>query len=162
MSNTIIHLLSALTRLSSCLMATIALLCLGGCDKTPINGPLDGMWQLMTIETPGSTRMTEQQLVFVSFQLHLTQWDQKDTRNVFFAHFSHEGDSIRFYDFAKAALHDLSEGDDDHILTPTQMHNGAMDLWGIHSVDARYNVLKLNHKDLILQDADTTLTFRKF
>ena len=42
------------------------------------------------------------------------------------------------------------------------MHNGAMDLWGIHSVDARYNVLKLNHKDLILQDADTTLTFRKF
>ena len=132
------------------------------CDKVPMNGPLDGMWQLMTIETPDSTHEARSEELFLSFQLHLTQWEKKHTATTIYAHFERQGDSLRVYDFASAALHDLSQGDDDHLLTPAQMADGAMNLWGIHTVDARFHIDRLDSKDLILTSADTTLTFRKF
>ena len=139
-----------------------AVLLLTACDKTPINGVLDGMWQLTSIQTPQATTNTTGNHLFVSFQLHLTQWEKKDANKVIYAHFSHVGDSICFYDFADHARHDLSEGDDDRIFTPAEMAAGVMDEWGIHTTDARYSVLELNHKSLVLQSADTVLTFRKF
>lgn len=143
--------------------AALAVCCtLGACDKVPINGVLDGMWQLTSIQTPDARRNTTEQQLYVSFQLHLTQWEQKTTGATIFAHFTHRGDSMRFYDFADHAMHDLSAGDDDRIFTPAQMAGGAMDQWGIHTTDARFRVMELNHTSLVLQAADTTLTFRKF
>lgn len=135
---------------------------LTACDKTPMNGALDGMWQLTSVETPEGTRTTTNDRLFVSFQLHLTQWEVPGTMRVYYAHFSHRGDSLCFFDFTTQALHDLSEGDDDHLITPAEMANGLLDAWGVHTTDARYKVLRLNHQSLILQAQDTTLTFRKF
>ena len=42
---------SFLTVISIAIMGLMA----GSCDKTPINGDLDGMWQLMRVEDNGTT-----------------------------------------------------------------------------------------------------------
>ncbi len=153
MNNRIIYIATSLVLIATALTS---------CDKTPMNGVLDGMWQLEQVRVGTATAERRDSLVFVSFQLHLTQWDKKNTSQRYYAHFEHTGDSIRFYDFAAAAKHDLSEGDNDTWLTPAQMSDGIMDEWGIHTTDARYRVIELNHQQLVLQAQDTTLTFRKF
>lgn len=161
MNNVMKHLFKHIRARRAASLAACVLL-LAACDKVPINGVLDGMWQLTTIATPDTVRHTTAEQLFVSFQLHLTQWEKKTTGATIYAHFTHRADSIAFSDFAERALHDLSAGDDDHIFTPAQMAGGVMDAWGIHSANARFRVMELNHTTLVLHDADTTLTFRKF
>lgn len=132
---------------------------LASCDKVPMNGDLDGLWQLMTVQTGQEIRDVKSNRSFLSFQLHLTQWEHEGS--CFYAHFIHEGDSIRFYDFTHASLH-RSKADDDEWVTEEDMRNGAMDAWGVHNLDARYRVRQLDGEALILEKADTTLFFRKF
>jgi len=132
---------------------------LTGCDKVPMNGDLDGLWQLTTVQTGQDVRDVKSDRAYLSFQLHLTQWDHVGFR--YFAHFTHEGDSIRFYDFAHDSLH-RSKADDNEWVTEEEMRDGAMDAWGIHNLDARYRVRQLDGEALILEKADTTLFFRKF
>ena len=133
-------------------------LLLNSCDKVPINGDLDGLWQLTTIQTPESTRDVKSTRAYLSIQLHLSQWDNNGT--TFYAHFVHEGDSIRFYDFAHASLH-RDKNDDDDWITEEEMRGGIMDAWGIHSRDARYRTRQLDSDALVLERADTVLYFRK-
>lgn len=130
------------------------------CDKVPINGPLDGQWQLMSIETPEGTRQTKANRTYLCFQLHLTQWFRPGKANIY-AHFTHKGDSIHFFDFAHASAQ-RQEGDNDEWVTPTEMANGLMDDWGVHSTDITFHVGELNRSRLVLECADTVLTFRKF
>ena len=133
-------------------------LLLSSCDKVPINGALDGMWQLTTIQTPQETRDVKATRAYLSIQLHLSQWDHTGT--TFYAHFAHEGDSIRFYDFTHASLH-RDKNDDDEWITAEEMRAGIMDAWGIHSLDARYRTRQLDSDALVLECADTVLYFRK-
>ena len=128
------------------------------CDKVPINGVLDGLWQIMTIETPAGTRDVKADRAYLSIQLHLSEWDHNANR--YYAHFSHEGDSLCFYDFAHNSKHS-SNADDDTWITPSEMSAGLLDIWGIHTLNARFHINRLNGSTLILQAADTTLTFRK-
>ena len=132
------------------------------CDKTPMNGPLDGMWQLMSVATPDGTRSTRADELFLSFQLHLTQWEKKHTARTYYARFERRGDSLIIANITRAAMHDLSTGDDDRPLTPAEMAAGELDGWGIHTVAPRFHINRLDRNDLILQTADTTLTFRKY
>ena len=134
------------------------LLLLTSCDKVPINGDLDGQWQLTTVQTPEVTRDMKPLCAYLCIQLHLSQWDYAGNR--FFAHFVHEGDSIRFYDFAHASLH-RSKADDNEMITEQEMRDGIMDAWGIHNLDARYRVRKLDGEALVLERADTTISFVK-
>lgn len=131
-----------------------------GCDKTPANGPLDGQWQLMSIETPQGIRDTKADCSYLCFQLQLTQWFHPDSRPVY-ARFTHRSDSIRFYDFARVSAQ-AAEGDNDEWITPCEMHEGAMDDWGIHATDITYHVRRLDGSHLELERQDTLLTLRKF
>ena len=133
-------------------------LLLSSCDKVPINGDLYGMWQLTTIQTPEATRDVKSTRAYLSIQIHLSQWDHTGT--TFYAHFVHEGDSIRFYDFAHESLH-RSKADDNEWVTEEEMQGGIMDAWGIHSLDARYRTRQLDSDALVLECADTVLFFRK-
>ena len=139
--------------------ALLTLCCLVACDKTPINGKLDGLWQLTAIQTPDGTRDTRADRTYLSIARHLSQWEQGAT--CFYAHFVHEGDSIRFYDFANQSLH-RSKEDNDEWLTASQMSDGIMDAWGIHTLDARFRTRQLDSEALVLEKADTTLFFKKF
>ena len=136
-----------------------ALLCCIGCDKVPINGKLDGMWQLTSVQTPEGVHDARASRAYLSFQLHLSQWDFASQRC--YAHFSHEADSLRFFDFAKLSAHSTA-ADDDPAVTPAEMAGGLFGVYGIHTLDARFRVVHLSHSSLILEAADTTLTFRKF
>lgn len=42
----------------------LTLLIVAGCQKRPINGPLDGMWQIMTIEYPHKATIVPDQYYF--------------------------------------------------------------------------------------------------
>jgi len=118
------------------------------------------MWQLMSIETPDSIRQTKADQVYLSFQLHLTQWSRIDQRSLY-AHFNHSGDSIRFYDFVYLSGQS-TESDNDEWITPSEMAAGIMDAWGIHSTDITYHVQRLDGSHLVLERADTLITYRKF
>ncbi len=131
------------------------------CDKVPMNGDLDGMWQLMTITTPEGTRDVKNDRVYTSFQLHLVQWKKIYEDATFYSHFRHTSDSLYFYDFAHSSNHAIDDNQDEWV-TPAEMNEGLLDAWGIHSIDARYRVLQLDDNALRLQQADTLLYFRKF
>ena len=139
---------------------------MSSCDKVPINGDLDGMWQLMSVQTPDGTRATKSDRAYMCIQLHLSQWDHGGKR--YYAHFNHTGDSIFFYDFYHHSRHRSKADDNEPItyeeMTKTDPAEGwpLMDVWGIHNLDARYRVQTLNSDALVLEKADTVLTFRKF
>ena len=72
----------------------------GSCDKTPINGDLDGMWQLMRVEDNGTTIDVAATQHYMCVQLHLIQLTQYgDVHTGIFCHFNHEGNTLRLYDF---------------------------------------------------------------
>lgn len=156
-----------LRSVSCCITATLLLplllpLAFFSCDKVPMNGDLDGMWQLTTITTPDTTRDTRSQAVYMSIQLHLVQWNNIGGGNLqFYSHFTHTGDSLLFYDFAHPSKHAVDDNEDEWV-TPQEMNDGLFDAWGIHSTDARYHIRHLDPLNLTLESADTTLTFRKF
>lgn len=137
------------------------LLALASCDKVPINGPLDGMWQLMEIEQPNGRQDVKANRIYISFQLHLTQWEDLNNQTSYYAHFTHTADSLIFYDFAHPAKHDLSAGDNDHWITAEEATSGLLAPWGLHSLKARFAVRRLNSDYMTLQQQDTTLYFRK-
>ena len=144
-----------------CFLCAISLLLLSiyACDKVPINGQLDGMWQILNIYTPDSTRTVKDSQAYLSFQLHLSQWDFNNQRC--YAHFRREADSIFFFDFSRLSAHTTS-ADDDPAITDTEMANGLMDIYGFHTTNARFHINRLDHSRLVLQAQDTILTFRKF
>ena len=135
---------------------------LSSCDKTPMNGDLDGMWQLVSIETPqGATPMKERR-VFLCIQLQLMEWWNPTSENGhYFSHFSHQNDSLYIFDLCHASTH-TATGSDDQRVTAAEMAEGAMENWGIHTLDTRYRVRHLNAKDLTLEKEDTVYAFRKF
>ena len=136
----------------------LPLLLLTSCDKVPINGDLDGFWQVTTIQVSDDVRDVRPAHSYLSFQLHLSQWDHAGIR--YYAHFAHEGDSIRFYDFAHSSLH-RSKADDNEWITEQEMRDGIMDAWGVHNLDARYRVRQLDGDAMVLERADTVLFFVK-
>lgn len=140
-------------------IAAAAALC--SCDKVPMNGDLDGMWQLMTIQTPDTLRNMKSDRAYVSFQLHLTQWNDLKTNRYFYSHFIHTADSLFFFDIAHHSKHAVDDNEDEWV-TAEEMHDGLFDCWGIHQLNPHYRVMKLDSRSLELRQADTTLTFRKF
>lgn len=117
------------------------------------------MWQIMTIQTPDGTRTVKSNRAYLSFQLHLSQWDCGTKR--YYAHFSHTGDSIFFYDFKHDSLHRTKADDNEEITIEEMTKEKIMDEWGVHHLDARYHVQHLNSDELVLERADTVLHFRK-
>lgn len=135
------------------------MLVLTSCDKTPINGPLDGMWQLMSVETPAGVVDTKAEHAYISFQLHTSQWNHANDR--LYSAFRHSGDSLFFDRFRHLSLH-RTAADDDEPVTTDELADGLMDAWGIHTTSARFKVVRLTNEHLTLNRADTTLMLRKF
>ena len=137
------------------------------CDKVPMNGQLDGMWQIMKVQTAAGTHDAKADCAYLSIQLHLCQWDQLSKANPnghvrIYSHFRREGDNIIFYDFANPSLH-RSNLDDNEMLTSDEMEaQKRMDVWGIYHLNDSFHIRELNSKNLVLEREDTVLHFRKF
>jgi len=153
--------MSRRTILSTLVATLLVALSQTSCDKLPANGDLDGMWQLLTIETPDGLRQVKQERVYLSIQLQLAQWTDYTRGTLFYSHFAHRGDSLFFFDFAKPSDHSLESNNDEWISTD-EMTSGILDAWGIHTLDARYHILQLSGENLVLEKTDTILRFRIF
>ena len=155
------HLLHTLGVRCSTFLFLFTLFLLFSCNKMPMNGVLDGNWQLISIETPEGRRDVKDSLVFLSIQLQLSQWTDYPRGKRFFSHFIHRGDSILFYDIVHPSPHSLNENNDFYV-TAEEMDKGLMNAWGIHTLDARYHLKTATYSDLVLEKEDTILSFRKF
>lgn len=137
----------------------IAGLMAGSCDKTPINGDLDGMWQLMRIEENGTTTDISTTQHYMCVQLHLIQLTQYgDVHTGIFCHFDHKESTLRLYDF-----YDRTHYVGDQIAEEKITDASKLSPWGIYLLDTTFQVSKLTNDALILQDSSgRILTFRKF
>ena len=141
------------------LIAFAAVILLGSCDKVPINGPLDGMWQLTSVQTPAGSRDALADRAYLSIQLHISEWECGGKR--YYSAFNKDNDSICFERFLHHSLHRTSADDNDAV-TKEELAAGAFDVWEIHTESARFRINRLDGSHLELQRADTIITFRKF
>lgn len=125
------------------------------CQKLPINGKLDGMWQLMRVNGERVERQT-----YISFQLHLVQLTYGDTKNEFYyCHFKKEHGTMRFYDFSFPCKHENWE-QDNVPLKPEEAH--LVEPFGMYGLDVTYHIDVLTNQHLVLSNDDVKLEYRKF
>lgn len=114
------------------------------CQKSPINGDLDGMWQVMNV-TPEPELQPIEERLYYNFYLHVCTLSYYGggvtTGNMIFT-----GDSL-FLDFPNAQT------------TETLI---KLKQYGINSDHARFRIEKLNRSSLIMSSGETTVTLRKF
>ena len=92
-----------------CVCLLLGVLC--SCDKKPINGKLDGRWQLMTIEyNDGSIKECER--IYCSIQLHLVElMDKGTTPLTLIGHFS-SADGVMMGEFKYCLLYTSDAADE--------------------------------------------------
>ena len=126
----------------------IVMLC--SCGKTPINGKLDGMWQLIKIEkTDGTVTDTKEQRLYYNVQLELLGL-QKDGYTEYLGRFNYTKDSLLVYDIR-------TSGDNTLTATPEQLLP-----YGINGTSDRFGIEALTHNKMVLRSSVAILSFRKF
>lgn len=132
-------------------IAILGLLCVT-CAKAPINGDLDGFWQLAEIAyTGGTVTDTHNDGLFYSVQLKLIGL-QRDGNNQYLGRFVQTEDSLYVYDFRLNITGDNSQ----------KAAVGDLQAWGIPDTTERFAIEKLNGKEMILTSATARLSFRKW
>ena len=132
-------------------IALLGLLCVT-CAKAPINGDLDGFWQLAEIAyKKGTVTDTHNDGLFYSVQLKLIGL-QKGGNNQYLGRFVQTEDSLFVYDFRLNITGDNSQ----------KAAAGDLQAWGIPDTTERFAIEKLNGKEMILTSATARLSFRKW
>lgn len=143
----------------SLLSLAIAAPLIVACDKLPMNGALDGMWQLLTEEKADTTLNVKNSRIYISFQLHTVQFDAHGASRQYYATFTHRGDTITYNTICHAAAYETEE-DDNELVTADELP--ALSTWGIYSLQPTYTVLRLSSESLVLRSDSSTLRLRKF
>lgn len=141
------------------ILFVFAALLLTACDKMPMNGDLDGMWQLLTEEKADTTLNVKDSRIYISFQLHTVQFDAHGTSRQYYATFTHRGDTIAYSTICHAAAYE-TQTDDNELVTADELP--ALSTWGIYSLQPTYTVLRLSSETLVLRSDSSTLRLRKF
>ncbi len=137
-------------RITSILLLLVLVIGLNSCDKAPINGKLDGMWQLMTIEHKDG-EITECQRIYYSIQLHLIEIKDKGSHpQSYIGWFTNEGDEITIGDFRHF-------GNEECHATLNEL-----EVFGLYQLTTRFRVEKLSNSHLTLEAEGNRLHFRKF
>ena len=143
-------------------------LCFTACEKNPENGDLDGQWQLMEIslkEAPSDADYTfvkscKEEKIYWRFQLDLLMIHSSveplngytfDTS----ARFIHQNNQL---DITQTYIHMDTRG--DSLITDPNTH--ILSGIGIDGNAEKFNVEKLNNKQMILSTNVKRLRFRKF
>lgn len=130
--------------LLSALYAFLLLLISFSCQKSPINGDLDGQWQVMDV-SPEPLEKPIGQRIYYCFSLHVCQLTYYD--GVFTAgNMAFDGKTLRL-DFPYATSYVSRE---------------KLRQYGINENPITFTVEHLDKKSLILKHGDTTVTMRKF
>jgi len=122
------------------IIAVLLVLIVSACGKTPINGDLDGRWQIMKIEYASGEEETPER-AYYSVALHTINLMQvgvtSQTGNM-----EYTGDSL-FVEMPISKIEDLLP-------------------FGMNGTEQRFGVKELTSKHLILQSDFARLEFRKF
>lgn len=129
------------------------------CDKMPMNGDLDGMWQLMSEQVGDSTISRKSDGVYLSFMLHTVQFDTVGGRACYYSEFTHQGDTI--------ALSNICHNSQTYATTDTNEPVTEEELsilrpWGVYTLSPCYHVDRLTKETLVMTSEWSTLRFRKF
>ena len=121
-------------------IAVLLILIVSACGKTPINGDLDGRWQIMKIEYASGEEETPER-AYYSVALHTINLMQvgvtSQTGNM-----EYTGDSL-FVEMPVSKIEDLLP-------------------FGMNDTKQRFGVKELTSKHLVLQSDYARLEFRKF
>ena len=132
------------------LLFLLLLLGISSCDKAPINGKLDGRWQLMTIEYEDG-RVEECYRIYYSIQLHLVEISDKGGKGgTFIGRFSYKDDEVTMSDFRR-------RGQEEELATLAELQT-----FGISLPLTHFEVEKATGEKLILKSDYARLNFRKF
>ena len=122
------------------IIAVLLILIVSACGKTPINGNLDGRWQIMKIEYASGEEETPER-AYYSVALHTINLMQvgvtSQTGNM-----EYTGDSL-FVEMPVSKIEDLLP-------------------FGMNDTKQRFGVKELTSKHLVLQSDYARLEFRKF
>lgn len=124
-------------------LSLILALCVSaGCRKAPINGDLDGQWQVMTIDFADGTS-SQPDRVYYAIYLHTVQLHAVSGSGAT-GNMTYDRDaSTLYFDFPYAAP-------------------GTLKRYGISGSSVKFDILKLTSKILVLQSDEAMITFRKF
>lgn len=129
------------------------------CDKVPVNGALDGQWQLMErIEDNETTNLKDQHL-YCAFQLKVCMIGSRllGVRK-YFCYFEHKGDQMRFHTFTHRSAYTEDENVDKLI---TEEEIETILPWGFYSTDCTFKVEELNNSRMVLSANGKKLVYRK-
>lgn len=116
------------------------LLTMAACQKAPINGKLDGRWQLMSIEYPNGASESPER-TYYSVQLHMINLYKVGVANLY-GTFAHEDDSL--------------------YIEVRQASKEAVESFGINDTIVSLSVETLTSKKMVLNGPYARLSFRKF
>lgn len=140
-------------------VSMLSLALLTACDKLPMNGDLDGQWQLVSEERDGQTTNLLDTRHYISFQLHTAQFSTLATPRCFYSRFRHTADTLQFLTICTNSLNATAADDNVPVSADSirQLHP-----WGIYELDPAFRVVTLNDHTLVLQSDSSCLRFRKF
>lgn len=132
------------------LLFIFLLLGISGCDKTPINGKLDGRWQLMTIEQEDGS-VTKCHRIYYSIQLHLIEISDKGGKGgTHIGRFSYKDNEVTLSEFRH-------RGNEEVLTTLPELEP-----FGLNRPLTHLKVEKATGDKLILKSEYARLSFRKF
>lgn len=123
----------------------IIMIMIPGCQKAPINGDLDGQWQVMTVEPEApETIITER--MYYCFSLHTCQLSMYGSGiwasgNIVF------NNNLLTLDFPDAN---------------SDLNIARLKQYGIYSNPVTFTIEHLDKNKLILRDGEVTISLRKF
>lgn len=137
----------SLTKFLVFLVAFLNLIILTGCPKHPINGDLDGQWQVMDVVPPAPEIVLKERL-YMCFSLHVCQLTEygNGANAVGNMRFDQKN-QLLYLDFPYAT---------------TALSKARLKQYGIYNNPVTFTVEYLDKKKLILRDGDVVVTLRKF
>lgn len=129
-----------------------------GCDKKwPINGNLDGYWQLMTVETKADGVKTDCNRLYMGIQLHMIELKDLggNCYKSFFGEFSYDEDQNIVV--IKNLKGKSSTSDNGQLANIKDLNP-----YGINAQETIFKVVKADGKTLILESDYARLTMRSF
>ena len=128
-------------------VATFMLLFTGSCQKSPINGDLDGQWQVMDV-TPEPSETVFPERLYICFSLHVCQLTGYDVG-------VHAEANMQFDQKKKTLYLDFPN-------INTEESIARLAQYGIYNNPVTFDVELLTSSKLILRDGDVVVTLRKF
>lgn len=147
-----------MTRYIKYLILMTLILC--SCDKLQINGKLDGMWQVMSVEKESKIQECPPYQCYWCVQLHMIQFTNTNMDKTYISTFQNKDGKLYLKQISFPSRHE-KESDDDKEMSQDDIKE-RLHPWGIWTVNDCFDIVCLNNERLVLRSDSVTVTLRKF